>query len=141
MFLLVVIVHAYVYNIFILSISIKQPMQSSILYISTTWQQVRNNWRVTFAMLFILNRRAELQRLEQWAKRRKFTGPQIAYMRQQDNLTIKLEQLRMRLPHLYHWARLLHLISVVISPTPQPRKGMGATYRRSVKRKYAISRK
>jgi hypothetical protein len=97
----------------------------------------RNNWNDYWSAVHSLNRKAELIRLVQWAKRKRLTGPLKLYLtrlRQEEN---SIMHLRARNPKILAGARLMHCISNFVSPTPRyyP-KGSAKHYRQYKTKRY-----
>jgi len=91
-----------------------------------------NNWNDFWSAVHSLNRKAELLRLAQWAKRKRLVGPLKLYLtrlRQEETLIMRL---RVRNPKMLAAARFMHCISNLVSPTPRyyP-KGSASHYRQS----------
>lgn len=84
----------------------------------------------------LLNRRAELERLAQWAKRKRLSGPYSAYRRQLFDEEMRLADYTVRSPRLAFWARLLHNLVHPNNNAPKyPRKKARSTYRAQHRRK------
>lgn len=85
----------------------------------------RPRWRAVQGMLLLLNRRHYLEGLADWAegkymsrKGKKFYFIHKSYVKQIDMAQQKLFLLRMKFPHLFWIARILHAVSNVLSVKP-----------------------
>jgi len=90
----------------------------------------RNNWNDFWSAVHSLNRKTELLRLVQWAKRKRLTGPLKLYLTRLRQEEASIMRLRARSPKILVGARLVHCISNIVSPTPRyyP-KGSAKRYR------------
>jgi hypothetical protein len=88
------------------------------------------DWRETYAVLRVLNRRAELQRLTTWAKRKRYAGPRTLYTKRLIEAEIVLTRYTFHSPRCVVLARFLHRLNTMISKPPRyPRRGLAAAYR------------
>jgi hypothetical protein len=92
----------------------------------------RLRYRIFAEALYSLNHISELYRLQAWAKRKRFAGPLKLYESRLVEEEHKLMKIAMRFPNQVSWARLVHAISNIVSPTPRymPR-GSASGYRRN----------
>ena len=79
----------------------------------------RNNWNDFWSAVHSLNRKAELIRLVQWAKRKRLTGPLKLYLTRLQQEENSIMRLRVRNPKMLTGARLMHFISNLVSPKPR----------------------
>jgi hypothetical protein len=106
-------------------------MKIDIIGLKTSWQ----NWRSVQGILRGLHRQDELTRLVQWANRKQLAGVQTAYQYKLADEELRLNQYIVKFPHLATWARWLHFINKLVTPSPKfyPR-GAAAKFRRQIKR-------
>jgi hypothetical protein len=92
----------------------------------------RLRYTIFVEALHCTNRIGELHRLKAWAKRKRLTEPLRFYESRLAEEEHKLMKISMRFPNEMRWARLVHAISNLVSPTPRylPR-GSASGYRRS----------
>ena len=98
---------------------------------------IQHKMRATKAMLFLLNRSQELNRLIAWAKKKeqsrqvkKYCFIQKSYQEQRDSTLKKLFFLRIQFPLQYWLARILHGISNLSHPNPVYYAGSASAYSR-----------
>lgn len=88
------------------------------------------HWHDLWSALHSLNRKAELLRLIQWAKRKRLIGPLKLYLtrlRQEEAMQMRVWA---RNPRMFSCARFMHCISNIVSPTPRfYQKGSAKHYR------------
>jgi hypothetical protein len=80
------------------------------------WQRFIFTCRRINAILHCLNRQDELQRLIQWADRKKLSGPCRAYNTRLDDEEHRLFRYQLSVPHLIGLARILHTLKIFICP-------------------------
>lgn len=98
-----------------------------------------HHWRECRASLVTLNRMSELKRLIAWAEKKGLTEVRNAYQKKLMEDERKLFRHRVCSPRHAAWARRLHLLNTIISPTPRyPTKGAAAIY--SSKKLRSLSR-
>lgn len=86
----------------------------------------------TLAILACYNRRAELQRLIDWAYRKRLAGPRHFYKLSLQDEEIRLNRYALVYPTQVRWARLLYSIRTTLFPAQRfHRKGSAAGYRRT----------
>jgi hypothetical protein len=96
-------------------------MQSVILRLGDFW-----------IILYCLNRRAELIRLVDLAKRKRLSGPLRCYQNRLEDEEIRLNFYTLRHPQLTKWTRWFHRFNDLILPPPRYlRQGSAAIYRRN----------
>ncbi|NOG65557.1 MAG: hypothetical protein HND46_19240 [Chloroflexi bacterium] len=99
-----------------------------------------HHWRECRASLVTLNRMSELKRLIAWADKKGLTEVRNAYQVKLMDEERKLFRYRVRSPRHTTWAKRLHLLNTIISPTPRyPAKGAAAIY--SSKKLRSLNRK
>jgi len=96
------------------------------------YKRSRLGFKIFVEALHCINRIGELHRLKAWARRKRLAGPLRLYESRLVEEEHKLMKICMRFPNEMRWARLVHAISNLVSPTPRylPR-GSASGYRRS----------
>jgi len=84
-----------------------------------------------YTILCSFNRRAELMRLIQWARRKKLSGPLQAYQNRLIDEEKRLFHYALEFPSLLRWAKYLHRLNNLVNPIPRyVPKGSAAIYSR-----------
>ena len=92
----------------------------------------RLRYRIFVEALHCVNRISELHRLKAWARRKRLAGPMRLYESRLVEEEHKLMKISIRFPNEMRWARLVHAISNLVSPTPRyMSRGSASGYRRS----------
>ncbi len=106
---------------------------------------IQHKVRATKAMLYLLNRSHELNRLIDWAREKeqsrrakKYCFIQKSYQAQREDTLKTLFFLRFRFPSQYWLARILHGISNLSAPNPAYYAGSASAYSRRRKTKINI---
>ena len=96
----------------------------------TRWYRFRQTWYQFWAIVYTLNRHAELGRLIAWAYRKQLRGPLRGYRNRRLQEEERLVRYAIHFPRLLKLARWLHRVSNLISPAPRyPATGSAAHYR------------
>lgn len=108
------------------------PMQyCNSPYQFTRSHQMRQSWREFWAILRLLNRHDELQRLVRWAKRKRLAGPRKCYKSHLEDMERRLFRYRVESPATVRKARCLQLMKrVLFRPPRYPAKGAALGYSR-----------
>lgn len=94
------------------------------------YQDFKYNWKQFRAMFRLLNRKAELKRLEKWSRRNKYIGPLRLYRSCIQETEFILMKLGMKNPRMLRRTRILHFLGHLITTAPKyPKKGMASHYR------------
>lgn len=89
-----------------------------------------HEWHEFRAILYLMNRRAELRRLVKWAKRNQLDKPLRLYIYRLKDTDLRLAQFSIRSPQLARKVTVLHFFSSLITTTPKyPRKRLADGYR------------
>ncbi len=100
--------------------------------ISTTLRKLWWKWQRFWAVYRCLERRSDLQRLIDWAKRKRLKGPLNLYYTRMGDEEARLLGYTMRCRRTLWWARCFHWLSTTLNPPPRYRaKGSAARYRRT----------
>ena len=96
----------------------------------TLHKRSRLKFKIFVAALHSLNRANELRRLMAWARRKRLEGPLKLYTSRMVEEECKLMKIGQRYPNEMGWARVVHRISILVSPRPRymPR-GSASAYR------------
>src|SRR5688572_9750494 len=87
-------------------------------------------FRELYRILCILNRHKELERLVQWAARKRLTGPLKMYRNRLADEERRLLRYSVDFPRLFAYARLLFQFNHIINSAPRyPAKGSAKAYR------------
>ena len=92
-------------------------------------------WRRKLQQIYIIlctmNRRAELERLIEWANRKRLAGPRRAYQSRYWDEERRLLHYRVDVPQLVNHARILYRLKCLLAPAPRYySRGAAAGYRR-----------
>lgn len=99
--------------------------------LSVLWGGIRQDWMAAYRLLWLLNRRVELQRLIAWAERKKLAGPKRCYEKRLNEAEEKLLRYSLRFPGPVKLAFLLHRINGWFFPAPcYLRRGAARDYSR-----------
>lgn len=79
----------------------------------------RSNWREFYSILCAFNRRTELQRLVEWAERKKLSHPLKLYQNRLADEEKHLFRYRLQSPRLTAYASLLHQLTHILLPAPR----------------------
>jgi hypothetical protein len=97
---------------------------------TTIWHRIWSKWLAFCAVYRTLNRKGELERLVQWASRKKLAGPKNAYERKIVEEERRLIRHASQSPRLVRWAHLLRWLSLAIRTTPKYAvRGSASAYR------------
>ena len=90
----------------------------------------RLKYRIFVAALHSLNRVDELRRLMAWARRKRLEGPLRLYTSRMVEEECKIMKISSRFPNQVRLARVVHMISILVSPKPRYMpKGSASLYR------------
>lgn len=87
-------------------------------------------WYKFWQTLRTLNRRAELQRLIRWARRKHLRGPLRVYQRRLEDEELELNRLNIRYPGAARWAYRVYRLNNLLFPTAT-HHSRGATIRQN----------
>lgn len=94
--------------------------------------QLSTSWWVWRQVMQHLNRRADLERLQRWAARKRLPGPRTTYERQLSRTVRTLVMYKAHHPKLVRWAFRLHRLNALLNPPPRYwAKGSAKKYRLS----------
>jgi hypothetical protein len=98
--------------------------------LTTSLTRRHRAWHEFWTTLHTLNRRAELERLVRWARRKGLPGPLRLYQSRLEGEEVRLARYAMQGPQLLRWVWLLHRLKSMLFPPPRylP-KGAAAAYR------------
>jgi hypothetical protein len=88
-------------------------------------------WGKFWRIYSVFERRAELQELVVWAKRKRLKGVERAYYTRLSDEERRLFQAYFHHPHLTRFAHALHVLKRLFAPNPRYYSGYAAKYRRS----------
>ena len=97
-------------------------------------QNVWNHWGLTWRAAaqgwLYLHRRADLERLIQWATRKRLLGPRMHYRMLRMDTEQRLLQHQFRYPRLTWWLRFFFALSAMLLPSQHyHRKGAASKYK------------
>src|SRR5690606_39694590 len=77
--------------------------------------QLSTSWWVWRQVMQLLNRRADLERLLHWARRKRLPGPRTTYERQLSHTVRTLVMYKTHYPRLVRWAFRLHRLNALLT--------------------------
>lgn len=108
-------------------------MNEAITVIHRHRYQLRGFWLDFTTAVTLFNREADLQRLVQWAVRKRLAHPRRLYEWRLQETQEAMQRIRYRTPVAFRLAYLIVLIGELLHSRPlYPKKGSAANYRQTV---------
>jgi hypothetical protein len=85
----------------------------------TRWDRTRLGWREFGSILRAMNRQSELERLVEWARRKKLPGPLRCYQSRLEDEARRVMRYSLSSPSLARWARRVYRLNKLIWPPPR----------------------
>ncbi len=97
----------------------------------TSWDRTRLGWREFWSILYAMNRQAELERLVEWARRKKLPGPLRCYESRLEDETRRVMRYTLSAPSLARWVRRVRRFNRLVWSAPRYHaQGSAAAYSR-----------